>query len=257
MVGSRDRIGIKPFYYRGRRRSAVVCVRALGASRRCSRRRRDRAGAFLRVPERLPAAVERAQLLSRRPPGSGRDLVRDRSQRRRASRAVSNRTGTWRTFTARDPADDVLRRGGASAFANCSPRRSPGQSLADVKVGGLLSGGFDSSTIVTLWSEIAGRRGSQVPDTLSIAWDDPEMSERPYIEAIAAKAGCNSHILATVASATYGTRVDDVVKAQAQPLLGQELIAQYHVYGLARQHGDCVVMDGNGLDEVQAGLPQL
>jgi len=49
--------------------------------------------------------------------------------------------------------------------------------------------------------------------------------------------------------------VDEVVKAQGQPLLGQELIAQYHVYRLARQHGDIVVMDGNGLDELQAGLP--
>ena len=33
------------------------------------------------------------------------------------------------------------------------------------------------------------------------------------------------------------------------------MIAQYHVYRLARQQGDIVVMDGNGLDELQAGLP--
>ena len=129
-----------------------------------------------------------------------------------------------------------------------------GQSLADVKVGSLLSGGFDSSTIVMLWSEVAAARGSQRPDTLSIAWDDPNMSERTNIEAIAAKAGSDSHILELSAPDVW-TAVDDVVKAQGQPLLGQELIAQYHVYRLARQQGDIVVMDGNGLDELQAGLP--
>ena len=123
-----------------------------------------------------------------------------------------------------------------------------------MKVGSLLSGGFDSSTIVMLWAEAAAARGSQRPDTLSIAWDDPQMSERPNIEATAAKAGSDSHILELSARDVWAA-VDEVVKAQGQPLLGQELIAQYHVYRLARQHGDIVVMDGNGLDELQAGLP--
>jgi asparagine synthase (glutamine-hydrolysing) len=80
------------------------------------------------------------------------------------------------------------------------------------------------------------------------------MSERPNIEANAAMAGANSHLL-QLSPRDVWMGVDAVVKTQGQPLLGQELIAQYHVYQLARQHGDVVVMDGNGLDEVQAGLP--
>jgi asparagine synthase (glutamine-hydrolysing) len=128
------------------------------------------------------------------------------------------------------------------------------QSVADVKVASLLSGGFDSSTIVMLWSEFAAGRGLRQPDTLSIAWDDAAMSERANIEAIAAKAGSNSHIR-QLSAADVWTAVDDVVRAQGQPLLGQELIAQNYAYRLARQHGAVVVMDGNGLDEVQAGLP--
>lgn len=141
----------------------------------------------------------------------------------------------------------------AERFRELLKESVAGQSLADVKVGSLLSGGFDSPTIVMLWSELAAARGSQRPDTLSIAWDDPQMSERPNIEAIAAKAGSDSHILQLSARDVWAG-VDDVVRAQAQPLLGQDLIAQNRVYGLARQEGDVVVMDGNGLDEVQAGL---
>ena len=128
-----------------------------------------------------------------------------------------------------------------------------GQSLADARVGSLLSGGLDTSTIVTLWAEIAKQRGSQRPDTCSIVWDDPQMSERPYSEAVAEKAGSTAHFL-QLSPREVWRDVDDVVRAQGQPLLGQELIAQYNAYRLAREHGDVVVLDGSGSDEVQAGL---
>ncbi|HXJ28994.1 MAG TPA: asparagine synthase C-terminal domain-containing protein, partial [Gemmatimonadales bacterium] len=50
-------------------------------------------------------------------------------------------------------------------------------------------------------------------------------------------------------------RVDAVVRAQGQPLLGQELIAQYTAYALARNAGSIVVLEGNGADELLAGMP--
>jgi asparagine synthase (glutamine-hydrolysing) len=93
-----------------------------------------------------------------------------------------------------------------------------------------------------------------VPETFSIAWDDPQMSERLYQEAVAAKAGVRSHTLELTPRDVWAA-VDQVVLAQGQPLLGQELIAQHHAYRLAHEHGAVVVLDGSGSDEVQAGLP--
>ena len=252
LVGSRDRIGIKPFYY------ALDDGRMLFASEPWA------------VAQVLSngTAIEPArffEFLSGYPP---------RSSELSFYRGVNPvPAGSWFEIDlASHPreipfqsywrlADFHSGNGPAPSFADASDRFSElltrsvaGQSLADVKVGALMSGGLDSSTIVMLWSELARQRGSQRPDTISIAWDDPHMSERPYIEAIAAKAQSDSHIL-ELSHRDVWRSVDDVVRAQGQPLLGQDLIAQYHAYGFARQNGDVVVMDGNGLDEVQAGLP--
>jgi asparagine synthase (glutamine-hydrolysing) len=127
------------------------------------------------------------------------------------------------------------------------------QSVAGGKAGSLLSGGLDTSTMVALWTEIASRRGSPKPQTFSIAWDDPQMSERPYIEAVAAKTGIDAKIL-TLTPHDVWHSVDDVIRAQAQPLLGQDLIAGFHVFRLARQQGASVVLGGDGSDETHAGL---
>jgi asparagine synthase (glutamine-hydrolysing) len=253
LIGSRDRVGIKPFYF------AMDDGRLLFASE---------PWAVAHV-QREAAAVEPArffEFLSGYPPRSSELTFY------RGVKPVP--AGTWFELALDRPARDIrfeaywklsdFHSGNGRplpTFADASAKFSEllmhsvaGQSLADVKVGALMSGGLDSSTIVMLWSELARQRGSQRLDTISIAWDDPQMSERPYIEAIAAKAQSDSHIL-ELSHRSVWSSVDDVVRAQAQPLLGQDLIAQYHAYRFARQNGDVVVMDGNGLDEVQAGLP--
>jgi asparagine synthase (glutamine-hydrolysing) len=253
VVGSRDRIGIKPFYF------ALDGARLLFASEPWTIAQVQTGGPEIGITRFF-------EFLSGYPPQSaGLTFFRG---------VHPVPAGTW--FELDLCADQLIVPefqpywSLAHYHAKCAPAISfpeavqrfgdllklsvASQSLADVKVGGLLSGGFDSSTIVMLWAEAAAVRGSQRPDTLSIVWDDPAMSERPNIEANAAKAGANSHLL-QLSTRDVWMSVDAVVKAQGQPLLGQELIAQYHVYQLARQEGDIVVMDGNGLDEVQAGLP--
>jgi asparagine synthase (glutamine-hydrolysing) len=253
IVGSRDRIGIKPFYY------ALDGARLLFASE-------PRAIAQVQSAGPAIGTARFFEFLSGYPPQSAAlsffrdvhpvpagvwfevDLCKDRLD-----------VPVFRSYW--NLADYHASNAPAISFPEAAARFSEllkssvaAQSLADVKVGGLLSGGFDSSTIVMLWAALAAARGSQRPDTLSIVWDDPAMSERPNIEANAAKAGADSH-LRQLSPREVWKAVDTVVKVQGQPLLGQELIAQYHVYQLARQEGDVVVMDGNGLDEVQAGLP--
>jgi asparagine synthase (glutamine-hydrolysing) len=253
VVGSRDRIGIKPFYH------ALDRKRLLFASEPWAIAQIQSGGPTIGTPrffEFLSGYPPQSAALSFfrgvHPVPAGTWFEITLQGDRIAEPRFQN---YWKLSDYRsDGAPAISFPKAAERFRELLKASVAGQSLADVKVGSLLSGGFDSSTIVMLWSELAAARGSQRPDTLSIAWDDPDMSERSNIEAIAAKAGSSSHILQLSARDVW-TAVDDVVKAQGQPLLGQELIAQYHVYRLARQEGDIVVMDGNGLDEVQAGLP--
>jgi len=253
VVGSRDRIGIKPLYY------AIDGERLLFASEPWAIAQVQSSGAAIGTPRFF-------EFLSGYPPQSAAlSFFRGVHPVPAATwfeiGLQGGRLSEPRFQSYWNLADYQCNGAPAISFSEAAERfcellktSVAGQSLADVKVGSLLSGGFDSPTMVMLWSELAAARGSQRPDTLSIAWDNPDMSERPNIEAIAAKAGSNSHIL-QLSPHDVWMAVDDVVKAQGQPLLGQELIAQNHVYRLARQEGDIVVMDGNGLDEVQAGLP--
>jgi asparagine synthase (glutamine-hydrolysing) len=252
VIGSRDRIGIKPFYYSfdGERLSfasepwAVAQVQRGGAAIEPTRffeflsgyPPRSSALTFYRGVNPVPAGTWFEIDLA----GPARDL-----QFREYWSLANFHSGAAPKITFAEAAE---------RFSEILTRSVAGQSLADVKVGALMSGGLDSSTIAMVWSQLARARGSQRPDTISIAWDDPAMSERPFIEAIAAQAQSDSHILELNHRAVWDS-LDDVIRAQAQPLLGQDLIAQYHAYRFARQNGDVVIMDGNGLDEVQAGLP--
>jgi asparagine synthase (glutamine-hydrolysing) len=46
-----------------------------------------------------------------------------------------------------------------------------------------------------------------------------------------------------------------VVTAHGEPLLGQDVIAHYRAFSLAREHGCAVALEGQGADELFAGLP--
>ena len=80
------------------------------------------------------------------------------------------------------------------------------------------------------------------------------MSEWPYIQSVAAHAGIRS-ITHRLAPGEAFELVDDVVAAQGEPLLGQDTIAHYRVFGLAREHGCVVALEGQAADELFAGLP--
>jgi len=125
---------------------------------------------------------------------------------------------------------------------------------AAVEVGSLLSGGFDSSTLARLLAEQAQHGSGAAPRTFSIIFDDPEMSEWPYMQLVIAQGGLrgNRHVLT---AAEAWDAAESVVWAEGQPLLGQDIIAQHRAYGLARENGSTVVLDGQGADEILGGLP--
>jgi asparagine synthase (glutamine-hydrolysing) len=254
LVGSRDRLGIKPLYFAVEDRRLLFCsepaplARVLHAGPRIEHARffeflsgyppRSSALTFFRDVHPVPAASWFEVDLQ----GSG--TVEPSFQR------------YWdlADFHCGDSAPTLSFPEAAERYRELLTSAIAAQSRADTKVGSLLSGGLDTSTIVAIWAEVAAARGSAVPETFSIAWDDPQMSERLYQEAVAAKAGVRSHTLELTPRDVWAA-VDQVVIAQGQPLLGQELIAQHHAYRLAHEHGAVVVLDGSGSDEVQAGLP--
>jgi len=125
---------------------------------------------------------------------------------------------------------------------------------ADVEVGGLLSGGLDTSLVSRLVAEMTPKRSAPMLKTFSIVYDDPEMSELPYIQAVVAQGNLENCTFKMTPEIAWES-VDRVVGVQGQPLLGQDVIAQYHAYKLARRCGAVVVLDGQGADEMLGGMP--
>jgi asparagine synthase (glutamine-hydrolysing) len=122
---------------------------------------------------------------------------------------------------------------------------------ADVPVGFCLSGGLDSSSLVCLADRLAGTDGAG-RHAFSACFEDEAFDERPYVEAVRAKTGVTSHLTLPRPQGLM-ERLPEIVYHHDEPFGTASLYAQWHVFGLAREHRVPVTLDGQGADEVLAG----
>ncbi len=115
--------------------------------------------------------------------------------------------------------------------------------------GALVSGGMDSSTVATIAAE---QMGSHRLQSVSILHDDPELTEERHIRAVVAHAGLDAHYR-SIRPADAWAAVDQVILAQGEPLLGQDLIGQWLAYRCAAELGIRALFDGFGADELLGG----
>jgi asparagine synthase (glutamine-hydrolysing) len=139
------------------------------------------------------------------------------------------------------------------------------QLRSDVSVGSCLSGGLDSSTIVTVADGL--RRGTisatgakhherdQYPQMAFFAsFPDPGIDERPFVDAVVRATDVDLRTTTPDAERVLET-IADVVWQQDEPFGSTSIVAQYHVMRLAREAGVKVLLDGQGADELLGGYP--
>ncbi len=120
---------------------------------------------------------------------------------------------------------------------------------ADVEVGSCLSGGLDSSAVVTTAARHAGRP----IHTFTCAYDEgPEYDERPFARTVAEASGAASH-LTVPDGGDFWSVFDRLAASQDEPTAGPGLYSQWKVMELAHQNGLKVLLDGQGADETLAG----
>ncbi|MBN2210720.1 MAG: asparagine synthase (glutamine-hydrolyzing) [Sedimentisphaerales bacterium] len=120
---------------------------------------------------------------------------------------------------------------------------------ADVPVGTCLSGGLDSSSIVALATRALSARLS----TFTTEYNEKEFSEGRYARAAAETFQTNAHYI-TPTGDQYIDFIDRFSWYHDEPCPGPGPFSQWHVMELASHHVK-VVLDGQGADELLGGYP--
>jgi asparagine synthase (glutamine-hydrolysing) len=123
---------------------------------------------------------------------------------------------------------------------------------ADVEVGSCLSGGLDSSAVLTTAAKLA-TAGPQGLHAFTCAYDEgPAFDERPYARAVAEASGAASHVVVPDGSDLWSV-FDSLADQQGEPTAGSGVYSQWQVMKLAHASNLKVLLDGQGGDETLAG----
>jgi asparagine synthase (glutamine-hydrolysing) len=121
---------------------------------------------------------------------------------------------------------------------------------SDVEVGTCLSGGLDSSSLVSFASKEFNKRFN----TFSAIWPGYECDESFYIEKLNSRYSCYSNAFTPDLNNILDV-FDEVIWHQEIPLAGSSILAQWFVMEKAKSKNIKVLLDGQGADEILSGYP--
>lgn len=121
--------------------------------------------------------------------------------------------------------------------------------VSDVPVGVLLSGGVDSTAVLSF----AKRHASSTLNTFTIGFASKQLvDERPYARLAATQLGTAHHEI-TISPTQFRDFLPDYVWHMEESVCEPPAVALYFVTRLVRDHGIKVVLSGEGGDEAFAG----
>jgi len=120
---------------------------------------------------------------------------------------------------------------------------------SDVPVGAALSGGIDSSAIVSAMRHLE-------PDleihTFSYIAEDSAINEERWVDIIGAEKRTIVHKIKATPEAMVAD-LDALIHTQDEPFGSSSIYAQHRVFRLANENGIKVMLDGQGADEILGG----
>lgn len=130
---------------------------------------------------------------------------------------------------------------------------------SDVPIGSCLSGGLDSSSIVCVAARLMKENGGIRHDTISSCYntqDELVYDEQEYIDVVVEEAQTNSHKIFPSISHFF-QNLDKIVYYQDEPVGAISLEPQFNVFNAAKELGLTVMLDGQGADEHLGGYSQF
>ena len=122
------------------------------------------------------------------------------------------------------------------------------QLRSDVPVGTCLSGGIDSSAIAVA----VAHHGHERQKTVTAYFEDAGFDERRFAREVVARTGAEAHWV-TFTPDQLAADLPSIVQAQGEPFGSTSICAGWYVMRAAREAGAKVMLDGQGGDEVFAG----
>ena len=130
---------------------------------------------------------------------------------------------------------------------------------SDVPIGTCLSGGLDSSAIVCVVNNFLKNSGiKQLGDwqkTFSSVYDDkkyPGCDEQPFIREVIKKTKAKRNYVFPSGEKLI-KEIKEIIWHHDYPFTSTSIYAQWNVFRLAKQNGIKVMLDGQGADELLAG----
>lgn len=123
---------------------------------------------------------------------------------------------------------------------------------SDVEVGSCLSGGIDSSSIVSIIKNLNKNQTNNSQHSFSSHFNDEEANELEYMKCIIDHSNVKSHF-------TYPNEeklmkdLNDLIWHQEEPFASTSIFAQWEVFKKVKSGNIKVMLDGQGADEMLAG----
>lgn len=124
---------------------------------------------------------------------------------------------------------------------------------SDVNVGSSLSGGLDSSAVVSVVDQI--KEKNQKFNTYSARFHDPTKDEGKWIDLIEKSKDIQRNDI-FLDEGLITNALKKIIYHHEIPVVSTSVFAQYSVMQLAKQKGSVVLLDGQGADEYLAGYDQ-
>jgi len=121
---------------------------------------------------------------------------------------------------------------------------------SDVEVGSCLSGGLDSSSLVSF----ASKKFNKKFHTFSAIWPGEKCDESFFVEKVNNKYQCYPNAFSPNLDKIIDV-IDKEIWYQELPLSGSSLLAQWFVMEQAKRKNIKVLLDGQGADEILSGYP--
>ena len=121
---------------------------------------------------------------------------------------------------------------------------------ADVPVGSSLSGGLDSTAVVSVINRLLP--ANAVQKTFSARFDDPARDEGKWMALVTKANRVEPHDVWPTAEG-FWSELQSLFWHQEEPFTSTSVYAQWNVMRLAREHEVTVLLDGQGADETLGG----